>query len=93
MPIIRPLAEFQTRTDELIKSCQEHDQPIFLTENGYGSVVLMSQTAFDQMRLIMDLHNKLDEAKQAAASGDKGITIAELRRRSRARRLARTRRK
>jgi len=92
MPIIRPLSEFQTRTDELLKSCQEHDQPIFLTENGYGRVVLMSQTVFDRMQLMMNLRNKLDEAKQSIASGDKGITIAELRRRSRAR-LARARRK
>jgi len=92
MPIIRPLSEFQTRTDELLKSCQEHDQPIFFTENGYGSVVLMSQTVFDRMQLMMNLMNKLDEAKRSAASGDKGITIAELRRRSRAR-LARARRK
>ncbi len=92
MPIIRPLSEFQTRTEELLKSCQENDQPIFLTENGYGSVVLMSQTVFDRMQLMMNLKNKLDEAKQSKALGDKGITIAELRRRSRAR-LARARRK
>ena len=92
MPIIRPLSEFQTRTDELLKSCQEHDQPIFLTENGYGSVVLMNQTVFDRMQVMMDLRNKLDEAKRSKALGDKGITIAELRRRSRAR-LARARRK
>lgn len=92
MPIIRPLSELQTRTDELLKSCREHDQPIFFTENGYGSVVLMSQTVFDRMQLMMNLMNKLDEAKQSAAAGDKGITIAELRRRSRVR-LARARRK
>ncbi|MDZ7361268.1 MAG: type II toxin-antitoxin system Phd/YefM family antitoxin [candidate division KSB1 bacterium] len=92
MPIIRPLSEFQTRTEELLKSCQEHDQPIFLTENGYGSVVLMSQTVFDRMQFKTNLFKKLDEAKQSIASGDKGITRAELRRRAKAK-IARARRK
>jgi prevent-host-death family protein len=92
MPIIRPLSEFQTRTEDLLKSCQEHDQPIFLTENGYGSVVLMSQTVFDRMQFKANLFNKLDEAKQSIASGDKGITRAELRRRAKAK-IARARRK
>lgn len=92
MPIIRPLSEFQTRTEELLKSCQEHDQPIFLTENGYGSVVLMSQMVFDQMQFKTNLFKKLDEAKQSIASGDKGITRAELRRRAKAK-IARARRK
>ncbi len=92
MPIIRPLSEFQTRTEELLKSCQEHDQPIFLTENGYGSVVLMSQVVFERMQFKTNLFNKLDEAKQSKASGDKGITRAELRRRAKAK-IARARRK
>lgn len=92
MPIIRPVSEFQTRTEELLKSCQEHDQPIFLTENGYGSVVLMSQTVFDQMQFKANLFKKLDEAKQSIAAGDKGITRAELRRRAKAK-IARARRK
>jgi len=92
MPIIRPLSELHSHTGNLLEFCQQQDQPIFLTENGNGSVVLMNQTVFDRMQLMMNLRNKLDEAKQSAASGDKGITIAELRRRSRAR-LARARRK
>ncbi len=92
MPIIHPLSELQSRTDEMLEFCREQNQPIFLTENGYGSIVLMSQKVFDRMQLMMNLMNKLDEAKRSSASGDKGITIAELRRRSRAR-LARARRK
>jgi PHD/YefM family antitoxin component YafN of YafNO toxin-antitoxin module len=92
MPIIRPLSELHSHTNNLLEFCQQQDQPIFLTENGYGSVVLMSQSVFDQMQLMMNLKSKLDEAKQSAALGDKGIPIAELRRRSRAR-LARARRK
>jgi PHD/YefM family antitoxin component YafN of YafNO toxin-antitoxin module len=85
MPIIRPLSELQSRTDEMLEFCRTQNQPIFLTENGYGSVVLMSQTVFDRMQLMMNLLNKLDEAKQSIASGDKGISRAELHRRARAR--------
>jgi PHD/YefM family antitoxin component YafN of YafNO toxin-antitoxin module len=92
MPIILPLSELKSRPNEMIELCRKHDQPIFLTEKGHGSFVLMSQTVFDRMQLIMDLRNKLDEAKQSAAFGDKGITRAELRRRSQGR-LRRARRK
>lgn len=84
MPIIRPISELQNRAAELLEFCQQQDQPIFLTENGYGSVVLMSQAVFDRMQLMSNLMNKLEEAKQAAASGDRGITRSELRRRARA---------
>ncbi|MGH7452895.1 MAG: type II toxin-antitoxin system prevent-host-death family antitoxin [bacterium] len=92
MPIIHPLSELQNRTDEMLEFCREQNQPIFLTENGYGSVVLMSQKVFDRMQFKMNLFNKLDEAKQSIASGDKGITRAELRRRAKAK-IARARRK
>ncbi|MGH7600319.1 MAG: prevent-host-death protein [bacterium] len=92
MPIIRPLSELHSHTGNLLEFCQQQDQPVFLTENGYGSVVLMSQTVFDRMQFKMNLFNKLDEAKQSIASGDKGITRAELRRRAKAK-IARARRK
>jgi PHD/YefM family antitoxin component YafN of YafNO toxin-antitoxin module len=92
MPIIRPLTELQSRTDEMLEFCREQNQPIFLTENGYGSVVLMSQTVFDRMQLMINLLNKLDEAKQSIAAGDKGITRIELRRRAKAK-IARARRR
>ena len=92
MPIIRPLSELQSRTDEILEFCREQNQPIFLTENGYGSVVLMSQMVFDRMQMMMNLLNKLDEAKQSIADGDKGITRMELRRRAKTR-IAQARRK
>jgi hypothetical protein len=48
----------------------------------------------DAAAWLKDLKNKLDEAKQAAAAGDNGITLEEFRRRSQAHlKRARARRK
>lgn len=41
MPIIIP-NDILEDPEELSKMCHEHDEPIFLTEDGYGDLVAMS---------------------------------------------------
>jgi prevent-host-death family protein len=85
MPTIRPLSDLQTHTDEILKICLREEQPVFLTKNGHGRIVVMSQNYFEKMQAMARLYAKLDEAEKLAEAGDKGISHKEMMRRVRAR--------
>ncbi len=84
MPIIRPLSYMHENPDELIKICVKDEQPVYLTKNGHGKLVVMSQEYFEKMQAMSRLYSKLDEAQSSADAGDKGISHREMMRRVRA---------
>lgn len=47
--------------------CQETDEPIFITKNGYGSMVLMSMKTYEEKMLMLDVHDKLNAAEKQLA--------------------------
>jgi PHD/YefM family antitoxin component YafN of YafNO toxin-antitoxin module len=85
MPTIRPLSDLQSHTDEILKLCLREEQPVFLTQNGHGRLVVMSQNYFEKVQAMARLYAKLDEAEKLSESGDKGISHKEMMRRVRAR--------
>jgi prevent-host-death family protein len=85
MPTILPLSDLQNRTGEILKICLREEEPVFLTKNGHGRLVVMSQEYFERMRAMTRLYAKLDEAEKLSAAGDKGISHKEMMRRVRAR--------
>lgn len=85
MPTIRPVTDLQTKTEELLQICAREQQPVFLTKNGHGKFVMMSQDYFERMQAMTRLYSKLDEAQKLAEAGDKGISHKEMARRMRAR--------
>ncbi len=85
MPTIRPLSDLQNRTGEILKICLREEEPVFLTKNGHGRLVLMSQNYFEKMQAMTRLYAKLDEAEKLSEAGDKGISHKEMMRRVRAR--------
>jgi prevent-host-death family protein len=85
MPIIRPLSDLRTNTNEVLKTFLQEEQPVFLTKNGHGRLVVMSQSYFERMQAMTRLYAKLDEAEKSAEAGDKGISHKEMMRRVRAR--------
>ena len=46
MPTIIPIKELKN-TPEISKLCDEKNEPVFVTKNGYGDLVVMSQACFD----------------------------------------------
>ncbi len=90
MPSIRPLRDLSTHTSEILKICLQEEQPVFFTKNGHGKLVVMSQQYFEKMQAMNRLYAKLEEAENAVASGDKGISHKEMMRRARARIKKRT---
>lgn len=48
MPAIRPITDLRN-TNEISEMCHSINEPIFITKNGYGDMVIMSMEAYDQI--------------------------------------------
>jgi prevent-host-death family protein len=64
---IRPVSDLRNKFPE-IESAIGGGQPVYLTKNGYGAMVVMSLEKYAE--LTDDLELKLDEADRAAALSD-----------------------
>ena len=63
---IRPISDLRNRFSEIEHLVLSQEEPVFLTKNGYGSMVVMS---LEQYAALTDpIEQKLDEADHAEAS-------------------------
>ncbi|MCL2054081.1 MAG: type II toxin-antitoxin system prevent-host-death family antitoxin [Oscillospiraceae bacterium] len=72
---IRPVTDLQNKFTE-IETIVNDGQPVFLTKNGYGSMVAMSIGYYSL--LANDTERKLIEASEEAASSDVRLTHEEV---------------
>ncbi|MBQ2953428.1 MAG: type II toxin-antitoxin system prevent-host-death family antitoxin [Clostridia bacterium] len=71
---IRPVSDLRNNFREVEEQVRR-DGPVFLTKNGYGSMVVMS---IEQYAALTDeVEMKLDEIEMAAASTDVRYTLDE----------------
>ena len=88
MPIIKSISSMRNRTREISTLAREKDEPIYLTKNGEGELVVMTIDHYERLKAQAELFEKLGVAQAQAAAGKKGIThsqmIAKLRRRAHA---------
>jgi prevent-host-death family protein len=78
MHYIRPLSDLRNRTNEISELCHKENQPVFITRNGYGDLVVMSLAHYEQLLSQLQLYQKLHEAEALAAAGEQGISHAEM---------------
>ncbi len=71
---IRPISDLRNKFKEVEEQVQK-DGPVFLTKNGYGSMVVM--TVEQYAALTDEVEMKLDEIEMAAASTDVRYTLDE----------------
>ena len=64
---IRPVSDLRNRFPE-IESAVSGGQPVYLTKNGYGVMVVLSLDKYAE--LTDDIELKIDEADRAAAASD-----------------------
>ena len=68
MPNIRPVSDLRNHFAEITKEAQLSGEPVFLTKNGIGSIVVMSMDTYEQNRYDSTVYDKLREAELQAAS-------------------------
>ena len=68
MPQIVPIRDLKN-TANISALCHESDEPIFITKNGYGDMVIMSMETYEKNLFLSNVYGKLEEAKQDMKSG------------------------
>ncbi|HCS10964.1 MAG TPA: type II toxin-antitoxin system Phd/YefM family antitoxin [Clostridiales bacterium] len=67
---IRPIKDLRD-TSEISKICEESKEPIYITKNGYGHLVVMSMETYKDKLAKADLYEKLAEAENQINNGEK----------------------
>ncbi|MDR1766550.1 MAG: type II toxin-antitoxin system Phd/YefM family antitoxin [Lachnospiraceae bacterium] len=68
MPQIIPIRDLKN-TSEVSALCHKALEPIFITKNGYGDMVIMSMETFERNMYMQDIHTKIAQAKEPIAQG------------------------
>ena len=76
MTQIRPVSDLRNKFSEIETLVAERQAPVFLTKNGYGSMVVMSLEMYD--RLTDNIESKLDETDMQAKTDPTRYTHEEV---------------
>lgn len=75
---IRPVSDLRNKFADISKSVHESQQPVFLTKNGYGDMVVMSMEAYEAHRFESEIYEKLLEAENEAKATTKRYSLNDL---------------
>ena len=64
MTIIKPISDLRNKFNEISEICHKEGEPIYLTKNGKGDLVVMSISAFEKREAMLELYQKLSIAEQ-----------------------------
>lgn len=73
---IRPISDLRNKFPEIEEIVVKEGQPVYLTKNGYGTMVVLSLEKYAQ--LTDEIEIKLDEADREAESTDLRYTHKEV---------------
>ena len=66
MPQIRPITDLRNTT-EISEICHAKKEPLFITKNGYGDLVVMSIEAYEELIESNKLDRAISEAEEEYA--------------------------
>ena len=69
MPEIIPIRDLKN-TNAISQRCHETAEPIFVTKNGYGDMVIMSMETYEEMAGRIELYSKLQEGLADVEGGN-----------------------
>jgi len=78
MPHIRPVSELRNNFTEISRIVHESQEPVFLTKNGYGDMVVMSIEQYEKQQADAEIYFKLKEAEMEALTTDHRISHQDL---------------
>lgn len=67
MPQIRPITDLRN-TNEISDICHAKMEPVFITKNGYGDLVVMSIETYEQMLEVNETDTSITEAENENAN-------------------------
>jgi prevent-host-death family protein len=77
---IKSSASIRNNYNDIAKFCKESGEPVYLTKNGEGDLVVMDIAAFERRAKNLKLAENLFNIRTARLSGAKGHSPSEVRR-------------
>ena len=76
MPQIRPITDLRN-TSEISDACHARREPVFITKNGYGDLVVMSIETSEEMLDCIATDKAIADAEQEIAAGGQLLDAKE----------------
>lgn len=74
MPTIRPVSDLRNNFTQISDVCHKEGEPVFLTKNGRGDMVVMSIAQYEKQQALLELYKKLGEAEIESQNKNKTIS-------------------
>ena len=78
MPKIRPISDLRNNANDISEFCHKSREPIFITKNGVGDMVVMSVETYERQQALINLYAKLAEVEEEIANGAEGENFFEV---------------
>ena len=81
MPQIIPIKDLKN-TSEISDMCHKSDEPIYITKNGYGDMVIMSMEIYESVMQRFSIYKDIEVSEKQIETGqvqDARIALREMR--------------
>jgi len=78
VPNIRPISDLRNNANSISEFCHQTGEPVFITKNGTGDLVVMSVRTYETQQALIDLYARLAEAEAEIADGAEGKKLADV---------------
>ena len=68
MPQIIPIKDLK-KTSEISEMCHNTNEPVFITKNGYGDMVIMSMEAYEETMKKLDIYRNIEISEEQVKNG------------------------
>lgn len=75
---IRPSAAIRQNYNEIADLCRKTEEPVFLTKNGEGDLVVMDIATYEKWEKMLQLREELLAVEEDRIAGRAGCSLEEL---------------
>ena len=75
---IRPSAAIRQNYNEISELCKKTGEPVYLTKNGEGDLVVMNIEAFTRREKMLALREELLAVEEARLNGETGYSVDDV---------------
>ena len=75
---IRPSAAIRQNYNEIADLCRKTAEPVFLTKNGEGDLVVMDMETYNRREKMLNLREDLLAVEEDRVRGNKGYSVSEV---------------
>ena len=76
--IIRPSAAIRQNYNEIAELCRKTEEPVFLTKNGEGDLVVMDIETYNRREKMLKLREELLAVEEERIHGSPGSSVEEV---------------